>query len=168
MSSDASVKLEWPDPDSVNTVPYQDKLIPAYVCKVYDGDTCTVIIKFGEEFMRLNIRVEGVDTPELRIYDKQRKNTRLGQLEKKAGKHVRDKIRGLIENKECKVKLMKWDKYGGRVIGSVHLRDTEQSLSEYLIRNKYAKPYQGAKNKDGQNQSWRRFLVTENFIYDCK
>jgi len=126
----------WPNPKDVPRVPYKGKIIDAYVFDVHDGDTCSVLIRFGEEYLKLNIRVLGIDTPELKRGG--------SELEMQAGAKVRDVVSNLILNKVCKIRLDKNDKYGSRINGEVFLLDGT-SLSSYLINKKYAVPYSGNK-----------------------
>ena len=151
--------LEWPDPKTVPSFPYQGEIVDAYVYNVYDGDTCSIIISlknFG--YMKLKIRVIGVDTPEIKIRGA-RKNMPIGDLEKKAAIHVRDKVKNLIEGKVCQVRMDKWDKYGGRVIGVVYLTSKKYAtLTEYLLANGYAKKYYGSKKEEWKSEELNSIL----------
>ena len=136
----------WPNPRDVPRVPYKDQKIDAYICGVHDGDTCTAIIPFGEEYLKVNIRLMGIDTPELK-----------GE-QVNAGIKVRDIVTLLILNKSCKIKLVKWDKYGSRINGDVYLDDV--ALSQYLLDKKYALPYDGGKKRE-----WTKEEL--DFILSC-
>lgn len=136
---------EWPDPKDVPDVPFKGEVITVHIHSVYDGDTCAMFIRADEALiLNFKIRVDGVDTPEVCVRGKM-KGTELGKLEERAGAHVRDKVKALIEGKDCKVRLNKWDKYGGRVNGEVFLLDDDEytTLAEYLLAKGYAKEYHG-------------------------
>jgi len=129
-------------------------MIYAKVVDVYDGDTFTVIIMYGDLPMKLKIRLQGVDAPELvvkktpgKVYTSEQ--LELMELEMRAGAHVRDKVKKLIEGKEVIVKLIKCDKYGGRQVGAVYLKpQSYETLTEYLLSKRYGKPYQAQKKDD--------------------
>lgn len=125
--------------NDVENVPYKNRLITAKITSVYDGDTCTCVFMYGNKPMRVNIRVIGIDAPELKT-----KN----ELEKQAGICVRDLVRNHIENKICQVKILKHDKYGGRVVGDVYFGKNKTSLSQYLLNNGYVKSYGGNKKEE--------------------
>ena len=144
----------WPDPDWIPSTPYKNKMIYAKVVDVYDGDTFTVIIMYGDLPMKLKIRLQGVDAPELVVKKQAGKvytteQLELIELEMRAGAHVRDKVKKLIEGKEVIVKLIKCDKYGGRQVGAVYLKpQSYETLTEYLLSKRYGKPYQAQKKED--------------------
>lgn len=118
----------------------------AKVVYIYDGDTMHVVFKVFGEYHRWNCRITGVDTPELRT-----KN----ETEKQFGYKVRDIIREKLMDKLVRVKCGEFDKYG-RLLLDVYMPDehrTEgketETLSEWLIENKYAYSYDG-----GTKQAW--------------
>lgn len=151
----------WPDPKDVDTVPFKGQKILVKVVSVYDGDTCTILIPFAQDFIKLNVRVLGVDTPELKLRGAD-KDTSIGKLEMEAGAHVRDKVKKLIEGKECYVVLTKWDKYGGRVNGTIYLPQknggVEKTLTQYLLEKRYAKGYTGNK-KDEWTRAELKYML---------
>ena len=155
----AFVVSDWPDPDEIPTVPYKGVRVRVFVYDVYDGDTCSILVPFGDEYLKLKIRVLGVDTPEVKVRGAA-KGTELGDLEEQAGAHVREKVKALIEEKECEVRLDKWDKYGGRVNGVVFLESRKYAtLTEYLLANYYAKEYHGKKKEDWTAEELGRILA---------
>lgn len=146
--------VQWPEPEWIPATPYKNKMIYAKVVDVYDGDTITIIIMYGDAPMKLKVRLQGVDAPELvvkrekgRVYTPEEES--LMELEMKAGAHVRDKVKKLIDQKEVIVKLIKCDKYGGRQVGTVYLKpQSYETLTEYLLSKRYGKPYQAQKKDD--------------------
>ncbi len=151
----------WPDPNNIPVVPFQGEIIKVLVYDVYDGDTCSILFRVGEDgYMKLRIRVNGVDTPEVKVLGKM-KGTELGKLEEKAGAHVRDEVKALIEGKECNVKLNKWDKYGGRVNGVIFLSGSKYTtLTEYLLAKRYAKEYHGQAKEEWKLEELQHILST--------
>lgn len=126
----------------VNSVPYKNTMILGKITSVYDGDTCTCVFLYGNAPMKINIRIHGIDAPEIKS-----KN----ELEKKAGICVRELVKSYIENKVCYVKFLKHDKYGGRIVGDVFFGNGNISLSKYLLDNNYVKSYDGGKKHPWTN-----------------
>jgi endonuclease YncB( thermonuclease family) len=114
---------------------FKDMNVDAKVVKVYDGDTCTCAFDtFGIGVFRHNIRIVGIDTPELKG----------GSAEEKAQAIVvRDFVREKILNKMVKLHCSGSDKYG-RILGKI-TTSKGVDLGEMLIENKMAKPYDGGK-----------------------
>lgn len=107
------------------------------VTRIIDGDTIVFEAPFLPSPLKpeLSIRVFGVDTPE--------KSWRAGcekekKLAEKASAFTETQLK---ESTNHQILLMKWDKYGGRVIGDVLLDG--QSLRKMLIDNKLAVEYFG-------------------------
>ncbi len=110
----------------------------AKVVKVYDGDSIHVVFEYFGNFYRWICRIAHVDTPEIKS-----KNSK----EKEYAIVVRDKLSEVILNKVCEIKCFEFDKYG-RLLIELTMPDSNEKLHEWLIRNNYAKPYEG-KTKDG-------------------
>jgi endonuclease YncB( thermonuclease family) len=120
------------------------------VVSVYDGDTLTVIYSDEGRFYKTHLRLNGIDTPEVKITGS-RKSSEISQLEMRAGKHVRNYVSSITLNRVLRMKLLRFDKYGGRIIGEVYPDDSSESLSNLLLSKKYAKPYSGKKK-----ESWKQ------------
>lgn len=127
----------WPDPKTVDNVPLKDQLITAKVCKVIDGDTFKAMIKFGDQHLKLAIRIQGIDTPEIK-----------NPAQHSAALVVRDYVAKLIADQEVTICTRKWDKYGGRVVADVWINGLKQSLATHLIELNFAKPYLGKKKQE--------------------
>lgn len=121
---------------------------------MYDGDTIKILYlkdkstldieNISEDnLLKISIRIGGIDTPEIRPS----KESKLYELEKKAAKKVKEYVSKLLLNKIMYVKMEKWGKYGGRVIGNIRLED-DKLLSEHLIELGYAKEYKGRAKED--------------------
>jgi endonuclease YncB( thermonuclease family) len=113
------------------------------ITRIIDGDTVEIAVDFLPSPLppKLSIRVIGIDTPE--------KAPRAqcdaeADLAKKASAFTKDAVANALE---VDVKILKWDKYGGRVLGEVYL--DHQSLAESLISAGLARPYKG-----DAKQSW--------------
>lgn len=151
------ITLETINPDTIEFIPHKKKIIDAKVVDVYDGDTCTIIYEYGNEFLKTKIRVLGVDTPEKSVRGALN-NTDIGDLEERAGEYVKESVVDLIGDKIIKVKMNKFDKYGGRINGIIYLPIGSGyiTLKDYLVSKKYAKPYLG-----GKKEPW----TSEELVY---
>lgn len=108
------------------------------VVEVYDGDTVKIVFpltdKEPDRLYKWNCRLINIDTPELRS-----KN-----IEEKAyGKLVKDKLCEKILNKLVFIKCSDFDKYGRLLVEIFENSNSEQSINNWLIENKYAKEYNG-------------------------
>jgi len=110
---------------------------PYEITRVIDGDTVEIAVDFLPDPLppKLSIRVMGIDTPE--------KAPRAqcdaeAALAKKASAFTKNAVANALE---IDVVILKWDKYGGRVLGEVYL--DHQSLAESLISAGLARPYKG-------------------------
>ena len=113
------------------------------VTRIIDGDTVEIEAPYLPAPLKpvLSIRVLGVDTPE--------KSWRAEcETEAARGQEATDFTTMLLNNADTvQVEIVKWDKFGGRVLGDLWIND--KSLTAMLIENGYARPYDG-----GKKQSW--------------
>lgn len=113
------------------------------VVKVYDGDTIHIIAPlFNGVISRFRVRLNGIDTPELRT-----KN----QWEKKAGYIVKDMLMEKIGDKIIELRNVSYDKYG-RILADVILDD--ENINEWLLKTEWAFPYEGKGEKLAQKADW--------------
>ena len=110
----------------------------AKVLRVYDGDSITVLIQLGFNIiLKQNIRILGIDTPEIRTKNKK---------EKAFGLKVRDFLEEWIQDKEVIIITEKPDKFGGRYLA--HVETIDGTNVAWVLKSKgYAKPYDGGKKK---------------------
>lgn len=106
----------------------------AKIINIVDGDTIDVMVDLGFDIHHeVRLRLNGIDTPEIRTKDLQ---------EKELGLKAKQFIQDLCEKYkyECIVKTIK-DKKGkfGRYLGDIYFED--ESLSLLLIAEGYAKKY---------------------------
>ena len=113
--------------------------VPATVTSVYDGDTVKVQAEHwpGHTWTG-GVRVEGVDTPEIR-----------GKCpeEKIAAFAARDFVRAIL-GIHILLHNVKQGKYAGRVVARVQT-ETGEDLTELLIEAGHGRPYDG-----GARQGW--------------
>ena len=134
---------------TLTSVPFKNEIIPARVIDVYDGDTCTIVFLMGKKnYIKLKLRINGVDTPELRPRRDGRTDEEL-QLEKRVAAEIKGVVSNMILDRILPVKIEKWDKYGGRVNGHIYLDETcKTTLTDFLLDKGFAKPYDGGKKDE--------------------
>lgn len=141
--------------DCIFDIPHKNKIILAKILSVYDGDTCICLFELKNGvFFQTKLRIYGVDTPELHSKNK---NIYTCELEKKAAENITQKIKNLIEGKILKIRILDYDKYGGRFVGEIFLSKADKprnssSLSKYLIKKGYGKEYFGEKKNEWTNE----------------
>jgi len=113
------------------------------ITRVIDGDTVEIAVDFLPAPLppKLSIRVLGIDTPEKAPRAQCEAEAERAKL---ASAFTKDAVAsaGKID-----IEILKWDKYGGRVLGYVYLDG--QSLGNMLIAANLARPYNG-----DAKQSW--------------
>jgi micrococcal nuclease len=126
---------------NTNLFTFENREFLCKCIKVYDGDTITVAFKpFYDEdsqsgdntIYKYNIRLSGIDTPEIRT-----KNLD----EKKKGLEIRDTLREKILDKLVIIKCSGFDKYG-RLLAFVY-DENNSNINQWLIDNGFAYNYSG-------------------------
>ena len=111
--------------------------------RVYDGDT--VVIRYPAlpaPLDRLRVRIEKIDTPE---YGKLARC----EAEAAAATAARNYLVKLVgDAKELRVYVFKWDKYGGRILGDLHVDGG--NVRDLMVQAGHAVPYDGA----GPRKDW--------------
>lgn len=114
----------------------------ARVIKVHDADTITIIFEYNGEIIKYNIRIDGIDAPELHSKKKEEMD-----LSKKGKSYVSK----LILYSIVRVRFKDFDKYG-RILGDIFIFDEEsheeQNLASILIRGGYVREYEGGKKEE--------------------
>lgn len=140
--------LKNANPDDIPALPRKGELIDCRVVDVYDGDTCTVLVCHEGKLLKTKIRIAGVDTPEIRSKS---------ELESKAATFVRDRVREKIQDRILKIKLQKFDKYGGRIVGCLYLSE-EETLADALISQGFGKSYNGRAKETWKDEDFHQIL----------
>jgi endonuclease YncB( thermonuclease family) len=109
---------------------------------VYDGDTIHVVFKSpnSNDFFKWNVRLTGIDTPEM-------KSKNIAEKEKavKSKEYLANKILNKIIIVDCGG----FDKYG-RLLATIYPQDNEnKSLNDEMIECGHAKAYDG-----GTKEGW--------------
>jgi len=147
--------------DNTPVFSFNGRIFLSKVLDVYDGDTLTITIKFEDQYHRINCRLNGIDTPELRSHDEDEK-----EAAKLAKNHLiflllglkitdensRDGIRKLcsLNNTIVKVKCLDFDKYG-RLL--VELYKDSVCINEKMISDGFAGSYDG-----GTKGNWKDYF----------
>lgn len=138
--------IKWED-----TVPFTFPITGGQVIKVYDGDTITIASRLpfeGSPLYRLSIRLNGIDTPEIKGKTSD---------EKQAAKDVRDILSNMIMNKVIRLDNIQSEKYG-RILADVYLGDVH--INQWLVDNRYAVVYDGGTKKRPDN--WLEYKNGKN------
>ena len=107
------------------------------ILRVIDGDTLEIKNECFPKELKLSVRVLGIDTPEKGSRAKCDKEAKLAEQASKFTKQF------IGKNKTASFRNIKWDKYGGRLLADVEING--KSLAGELIRNNYARSYDGKK-----------------------
>jgi micrococcal nuclease len=104
--------------ESADFFSFEDRIIEAYVCKVYDGDTIHAIFKHEDKYQKFKIRMLGYNSPEL----KPSRKIKNRDIIIKNAKKSRDRLSDLIFRKVVKLDCGKFDKYG-RILATVYFNN---------------------------------------------
>lgn len=133
---------------NLNDISYGDKSVPLFsfkgiltdakVVSIYDGDTCQCVFVYEKRFIRLKVRLNGIDTPELR--NPEQKESAL-----QAKQYLQDLCQqnAYIVFLEC----LEFDKYG-RLLANIYANKDEyqnkqESFNTLLIHAGHAYSYDG-------------------------
>ena len=147
--------MEFQTYDNTPKFTLKNKRYNAKILDIYDADTITVCIDLeGFSFVKMNVRLFGIDTPELRGSEK--------ELGVKARNYLiniltdiiidynstRNDIRNMINKNTYMVEVLfdDFDKYG-RPLGIIYKDNI--NINEKLVKDGYAKEYDG-----GTKDSW--------------
>ena len=114
-----------------DTLPFVPPISHGKVIKVYDGDTITIASKLCDKMYRFPVRLNGIDTPEIKGKT---------ATEKELAKKARDALSNIVMDKMVVLKNVSTEKYG-RLLADVYIGDL--CLNEWMLENKYAVKYDG-------------------------
>ena len=166
MNEDNIKLLQSSTSDNVKKFSLCDKMFISKCISIYDGDSATFCIVLHNQIYKFNMRLSGIDTPEMRPL-KTKPNR---DLEKKASIISRNKLLQLVTDqninlhtayskREIKnilninkkllyIKCGKFDKYGRCLVKLYNTKDHIKSFNNILVENGYAYKYYGGKKKD--------------------
>lgn len=120
---------------------------------VYDGDTVKVILPTFNSYYKFTIRLNGIDTCEIKSKDKILQDNgikardRVLELLTNNKKNTKKDIKNLLESEVFLVwvECFNNDKYG-RILANIYKDENEKkSISEILLEEKLAYSYEGKK-----------------------
>ena len=120
---------------------------------VYDGDTVKVILPTFNSYYKFTIRLNGIDTCEIKSKDKILQDNgikardRVLELLTNNKKNTKKDIKNLLESEVFLVwvECFENDKYG-RILANIYKDENEKkSISEILLEEKLAYTYEGKK-----------------------
>lgn len=124
--------------DRSNTLPYLPDIKYGKVIKVYDGDTITIATPLfnGDtspyiKTYRFNLRLRGINTPEIKTKDKDEKEIAL---------EARDFLSFLVMDKIVKLENVDIEKYG-RILCDVYVQDTNTHVNLAMLESGFAVPF---------------------------
>lgn len=115
----------------------------AKVCNVYDGDTCTVLFSYRNEFIKYKCRMMGYDSPELKPLLS--KPNRVEEIT--LAKNARSRFTELVEKSPTglvRIECFEFDKYG-RLLADMYNNVDIESINSIMIREGHGKSYFGKK-----------------------
>ena len=118
---------------------HQGKKYTAKVVSVYDGDTCTVIFRYRGVLQQHNIRLLGIDTPEL----KPRLNIDNRDEEIRKAKLAKQELEKLINGKIVHLYCHNFDNFG-RILAVIKTRckyftwKSSLDINKYMLDNNFA------------------------------
>lgn len=140
------------DPSTVPRFSFKGDDVIARVCSIHDPDTITVIFKKFNQYVKVNVRLDGIDAPEL--------NSKIAS-EKEACVRGTERLNEMIGNKLVQVKLLAPDKYG-RTLGIVYALDPPCCINDYLIEYQYVRKYGGGKKQIWSSEELERVGTSIN------
>lgn len=118
----------------------------AKVIKVHDADTVTLLFEYKDEIIKYNIRIDGIDAPELHS-----KIPEEAALSKKGKEYLSNLLLYTI----VRVRFKDFDKYG-RILSDIYILTSptsksfqESNVSQLLIQGGYVRVYNG-----GTKEKW--------------
>jgi endonuclease YncB( thermonuclease family) len=146
--SEEDVKLDF-DFDSVDnsklwikTKPFVPPVVGGRVIKVYDGDTITIASTIPikkSPLYRFSVRLNGIDTPEIKGSD---------EIEKRVALIARDALSEKILYKDVELINVQTEKYG-RLLAEVVFNG--ENMNEWMITQRFAVKYDGGTKKSPDN-----------------
>lgn len=151
-----------------NQLKYQDNNVPLFslegntydakVVDVYDGDTCTVVIKLYGKFRKFKVRCKGYDTPEMKPPLNSDNRDEIIKNAYKAKnyfisrvtnfkiidniKYSKEEYKEIFEenSKIIKLECFGWDKYG-RLLANIY--ESNKNINQEMIDLEYGYEYDG-------------------------
>ena len=139
------------NPKTIKNNIFEDLELYGYCFNVHDTDTISVLFKFNDQIVKYNLRLDGIDAPELKSKDENER-----ELCIKGTNFLKE----LILNKIIKIKTIKADKYG-RLLSNIYSYGDDQCINDLLITMGFCKQYDGGKKEDWNLTSSDPLAISE-------
>lgn len=131
---------------------FHDLKTVAYCFKVIDGDTIKCLIQFNDIYLKVIVRLDGVDTAE-------KKSTK--ETERKLAEKASLFTKRLLEDRLVELEFLSTDKYGRHLCNVYQINVSGSirgaSVSQQLVDNKLANTYSGGKKQDFEHITQSHF-----------
>jgi len=125
---------------------YDGHVCRAKVVDIYDGDTLTLVFRYGGKLQQHSCRMLGYDSPEM----KPPKSDPGRDKEIKAANEAKVALSNIIADKVVRIKCGDFDKYG-RILVTIWVKPgscrscclRRMNVNEWMIENGYGNPYSG-------------------------
>lgn len=153
VSNDIIDTLKTCSPKNISPFSLENLETYCRLVDVYDGDTITCIIPIFNTLYRFQIRLNGIDTPEIKTKIENVKQDAICSKRRvielttggKCQVYLKEELQTYLED-NCTIlwiRCCQFDKYG-RVLCDVYSnKDDKYSISEILIQEHLAVPYDG-------------------------
>jgi len=133
-------------------IPFTFPISEGIVCKVYDGDTITILSKLPYEsspLYKISVRINGINCAEIK-----------GKTddEKQCAQIAKNELSNMILNRRVELKNVRSEKYG-RMLADVYIGDI--NISDHLIKAKLAVSYDGGTKICPKN--WMNYYLHGEF-----
>lgn len=125
---------------------FQNLKTVAYCFKVIDGDTIKCLIDYNNTYLKVIVRLDGVDTAEKKS---------INEAERKLALSASAFTKRLLEDKLVELEFLSTDKYGRHLCNVYQISKTNSnieisgaSVSQQLVDNNLANLYDGGKKSD--------------------
>lgn len=148
-------RLRGLDPQQVPKFSLEGNPRWARVCKIYDGDTVTILTFVRGKAYKFQLRMSGYDCPEM----KPRLDNADRQQEIEASRAAKGTLESLIGNGIVRMDFQGWDMYGRAL--AVLFNERGQNINDLMISHGWGLPYQGGKKTPFNAANWSpRVIVT--------
>lgn len=133
------------DVNCINYFSLNGNTFVAKVCNIYDGDTCSVLFSYRNEFIKYKCRMMGYDSPELKPLLS--KPNRFQEIT--LAKNAKFRFDELVEKSPTglvRIECFEFDKYG-RLLVDMYNNVDEESINSIMVREGHGKPYFGKKKE---------------------
>jgi micrococcal nuclease len=112
------------------------------IISVYDGDTCTAIVRIHQQYQQIKIRCYGYDSPEI----KPKKDCINREEIIQKANEAKEMLSRLCLNQIVRIEIHGFDKYG-RFLGTIYKWEWFQriNINQLMVERGYGYPYDGGK-----------------------